>query len=62
MKSVLSRINDRDWKAWRKKYLIVDDCMLDKVIRKIKEAIDIKILMIIKYWLKQMINCSMILL
>ena len=44
MKSVLSRINDRDWKAWRKKYLIVDDCMLDKVIRKIKEAIDIK------YW------------
>ena len=32
----------KDWRTWRKKYLMVDNYMLDKALDKIKEIIGIK--------------------
>ena len=46
-----------------KKYLTADDYMLDKVLEKINQKITIEIiLLILRFWLIQMINCQMILL
>ena len=45
-----------------KKYLMINYYMLDKVLDKIKEIIDNKDLMILKYLLNEMINCQMVLL
>ena len=53
-------MNWKNWRIWRKKYLIVDDCILNKVSDKIKETIIL--IDSTKIWLTQMINCQMILL
>ena len=39
---VLSRINWKNCRTWRKKYLVVDGNIIDKSLDKIKERIDIK--------------------
>ena len=33
--------NEKDWRTWRKKYLMTDDCMRNKELGKIKMIIDI---------------------
>ena len=45
-----------------KKYLTVDDYISDKVLDKIKEKVKIVNLMILRFWLIQIINCQAILL
>ena len=34
--------NGKDWRAWRKKYLVVDGFVMDKVLDQTKEIIGIK--------------------
>ena len=41
---LISWINGKDWKQWRKNYLIVDDYILDKVLVDIAKFDDTKIL------------------
>ena len=40
---LISWINGKDWKQWRKNYLIVDDYILDKVLVNIEKFDDTKI-------------------
>ena len=40
--SILCWINEKDWRKSRKKYLMVDDYLLDKEIDRIKMIIGIK--------------------
>ena len=55
-------MNGKDWKTWKKKYLIVDDYMLNKALDKIKEIKGIEKFDDAKFWLIKMINYQMILL
>ena len=59
---LIEKIEDHEGKN----YLMVDDYkpgnLLHKVLNKIKEIIDIKKFMILRFWLTHMINCQMILL
>ena len=42
VKFVLSWINWKDWKTWGKKFLMVNDYMLNEVLDKIKETMSIE--------------------
>ena len=37
IESVFLWLNGKDWKTWRKKYLMIEDYVVDKVLDKIKE-------------------------
>ena len=45
-----------------KKYLMVDDYMLNRVLGNFKERKSIEKLMLLRFWLLWMINCQVILL
>ena len=45
-----------------KKYLMVDDYMLNKVLGNFKERKSIEKLMLLRFWLLWMINCHVVLL
>ena len=45
-----------------KKYLMVDDYMLNRVLGNFKERKSIEKLMLLRFWLLWMINCHVILL
>ena len=60
VKSALPWINGKVWKTWRKKYLMVDDYMLNKALDKIKKVIDIEKFDDTNIFIDKMINCQMI--
>ena len=60
---LVSWVNWKDWIAQRKKkHLMFDDYLLDKMLDKFKNVIDIEKFDDSKIWLRQMINWLMALL